>query len=141
MRGVTLPELLIVLVLVGIAAAIVVPPLGRSLDRAAVVEGAERYGAVHETARALAVARGRQSRVELDSARREAATSLRRTTIAWDTVDVRGLGRAGFAASRVIVTFSPLGIGFGASNTSIVFTAGAAAETLTVSRTGRLKRY
>ena len=40
-----------------------------------------------------------------------------------------------------VVTFSPLGIGFGASNTSIVFTSGAAAETLTVSRTGRLKRY
>lgn len=141
MRGVTLPELLIVLVLIGIAASIVVPPLGRALDRAAVMEGAERYGTVHETARALAVARGKQTRVELDSSRREASVALRRGISAWDTVEVRGLGRAGFAASRIIVTFSPIGIGFGASNTSIVFTAGAAAETLTVSRTGRLKRY
>jgi prepilin-type N-terminal cleavage/methylation domain-containing protein len=140
MRGVTLPELLIVLVIIGIVAAVMIPPLGRALDRAAVAEGAERYGAIHETARALAIARGRQSRVELDSARREASIALRGVT-AWDTVDVRNLGRAGFSASRVIITFSPIGIGFGASNTSIVFTAGVAAETLTVSRTGRLKRY
>jgi prepilin-type N-terminal cleavage/methylation domain-containing protein len=142
MRGVTLLEMMIVLVLVGLIAVIAVPPLGRSLDRAAVVEGAERYGAVHETARALAIARGRQSRVELDPARHEAVTSLRVGSGAqWDTVDARSLGRASFTASRVIIVFSPIGVGFGASNTSVIFTAGLAAETLTVSRTGRLRRY
>jgi prepilin-type N-terminal cleavage/methylation domain-containing protein len=141
MRGVTLPELLIVLVLVGIAASIVTPPLGRALDRAAVGEGADRYSTLHETARALAIARGRHARVELDSARHQAVIALRRTPTQWDTVDARPLGRSSFSASRVIMTFSPLGVGFGASNTSIVFSAGVAAETVTVSRTGRLKRY
>lgn len=141
MRGVTLLELLIVLVLIGIAASIVVPPMGRALDRAAVQEGAERYGTLHETARHLAIARGRHARVELDSARREAIIALRRSPTAWDTLDIRPLGRASFTASRIIVTFSPIGIGFGASNTTIAFTAGVAAETLTVSRTGRLRRY
>ena len=141
MRGVTLPEVLIVLVLVGIAAAIVTPPLARALDQAAVAEGAERYEIVHETARALAIARGRHVRVELDSARHEAVVAQRVTPTTWDTIQVRALGRASFSASRVIVTFSPLGIGFGASNTSIVFRSGASTDTLTVSRTGRLKRY
>jgi prepilin-type N-terminal cleavage/methylation domain-containing protein len=140
-RGVTLAELLIVLVIVGITASIVVPPLGRSLDRAAVGEGAERYEIVHETARAIAVARGHHVRVELDSARHAAVIAMRVTPSQWDTLQAQPLGRASFSASRVIVTFSPLGIGFGASNTSIVFTSGTAADTVTVSRTGRLKRY
>ena len=129
------------LVLVGITAGIVTPPLLRALDQAAVAEGAERYEIVHETARAMAVARGRQVRVELDSARREATIAMRMTPTQWDTQATRSLGRAGFSASRIIVTFSPLGIGFGASNTSLVFTSGRASDTLTVSRTGRLKRY
>src|SRR5258706_12767878 len=130
MRGVTLPELLIVLVLIGVAVAIVTPPLSRSLDRAAVNEGAERYGAIHETARALAIARGRQARVELDSALRQAVIAVRGPA-QWDTVEVRPLGRAGFSASRVILTFSPIGVGFGASNTSNVFTSGDGACALT----------
>lgn len=140
MRGVTLPELLIVLVIVGVIAAIIVPPLGRTLDRIAVEEAASRYRALHEQARSLAISRARPSRVELDSARREAVIALRRSQAIWDTVDVRSLGRARLSASQTMVTFSPLGIGFGASNTRIVFTSGAAAETVTVSRTGRLKR-
>ncbi len=133
-------EIMIVLVLIAIATAIGIQPLGHALDRAAVDEGAERYGAVHETARQLAIARARQSRVELDSARRQATISLRLSGTRWDTVETRPLGPARFTASRVIVTFSPMGIGYGASNTSLVFNSGAAAETLTVSRTGRLKR-
>ena len=141
MRGVTLAELLIVLVIIGVAAAMVVPPLGHALDRAAVSEGVERYTAVHESARSLAIARGRQVRVELDSASRSATLAERNASGSWDTVDTRPLGRAALSASRVIVTFSPIGIGFGASNTTLVFTSGTAADTVTVSRTGRLKRY
>ena len=140
MRGFTLPEMLLVLVLVGLAAGIVVPPLGRALDQAAVNEAAERYAVLHETARNLAIARGRNARVELDSTRREAVIALRRSGAVWDTLDAWTLGRAQLSASQTMITFSPLGIGTGASNTRIVFTAGIAAETVTVSRTGRLRR-
>jgi general secretion pathway protein H len=140
MRAFTLLEMLMVVILIGVASAIVMPPLGRALDRAAVAEAAERYAALHETARQLAIARGRHARVEVDSTRREAVIALRRSATAWDTIEVRPLGRAGLSASRTMVIFSPLGIGFGASNTSIVFSSGVAAETVTVSRTGRLRR-
>jgi type II secretion system protein H len=140
MRGFTLLEMLMVVILMGVVAGIVVPPLGRALDRAAVGEAAERYAALHETARQLAIARGRHTRVELDSAGHQAVVTYRLSVTRWDTLDVRPLGRADLSASRTMVTFSPLGIGFGASNTSIVFTSGLAAETVTVSRTGRLRR-
>ena len=140
MRGTTLPELLVVLLIIGVLASVVAPPLRRSLDRLAVDEAAERYAALHEQARSLAVARGALARVELDSSRGEAVIAVRGTPGRWDTLEVRSLGRARMSASQVMVTFSPIGIGFGASNTRIVFSSGSAAETVTVARSGRLRR-
>ena len=141
MRGVTLPEMITVLVLIGLVASVAIHPMGHALDRAAVNEGVQRYGALFETARAFAIARARQTRLELDTARRVALIEIRRGPTAWDTLDQRPLGRARIGASQAVVTFSSLGVGFGLSNARIIFTSGAAADTITVSRTGRLKRF
>ena len=141
MRGVTLPEVITVLVLIGLVASVAIHPMGHALDRVAVNEGVQRYGALFETARAFATARARQTRLELDTARRVALIEIRRDPTAWDTLDQRPLGRARIGASQTIVTFSSLGVGFGLSNARIIFTSGAAADTITVSRTGRLKRF
>lgn len=140
-RGATLPELLTVLAIVGICVSIAIPPLDRALDQAAVAEAADRYAAAHETTRQLAVARGTLARVELDTALRTATIALQRTRTAWDTVQVHPLGTARMQLTQKVVTFGPFGLGFGASNTRIVFARGAAADTLTVSRSGRLKRF
>lgn len=140
-RGLTLPELLCVLAILGVTTAIVAPPLARALDRIAVDEAADRYAAVHETTRQLAIARSGLARLELDTARGTITMSWRGVTDAWDTVDTRPLGRARLAASGLAVTFTPYGFGWGFSNTTIVLSRGAAAETLTVSRSGRLKRW
>ena len=141
MRGFTLAEALTVLVLVGLVASVAAHPMGHALDRAAVDEGAQRYGAMFETARAFAIARARQARLELDTARAVVLIELKRGQSAWDTVDQRPLGSAHVAASATLVTFSSLGVGLGLSNGRIVFARGNAADTLTISRTGRLKRF
>lgn len=138
-RGFSLPEMLSVLVLIGLLAAIVGPPLRVVLDRVATDEGAERYAAAHEEARALALERGRLTRLEIDSAARAATLSVRSDS-GWDTVRTLPLGPARLVVSQETITFSPLGLGFGVSNSRIVFTRGAAAETVTVSRTARLRR-
>jgi len=140
MRGITFVELLLVLVLIGLVTAVATPSLGRAVHRLAVREGAERYASVHHAARVLAVARGRLARIELDSSAHRATIALLDPSGAWDTVDVRSLGPARMTFSRGTVTFSPLGIGWGASNTRIVFSSGTAADTLVVARTGRLRR-
>lgn len=139
-RGATLAELLTVLVIVGVTAAIVTPPLSRALDSASVHAAADRYAALHETARQLAVARSRLARLELDTTGPAATISLRQAG-AWDTVRTWNLGGARLSATQTTITFSQLGLGFGASNTRLVFSRGTSAETLTVSRTGRLKRW
>ncbi len=141
MRGLTLPEIATVMVIMGLVASIAIHPMNHALDRAAVDEGAQRYGAMFETARAFAIARARQARLELDTARAVALIELRRTQSAWDTVDQRPLGRSRIGASQTLVTFSSLGVGLGLSNGRIIFSRGNAADTLTISRTGRLKRF
>ncbi len=44
-------------------------------------------------------------------------------------------------ASRRVIDLAPNGLGWGAANTKIVLRRGAAAESLTTSRVGRLKRW
>jgi hypothetical protein len=43
--------------------------------------------------------------------------------------------------SRPVIRLSPVGLGLGGSNTKVVLYRGAAAESLTTSRLGRLKRW
>ncbi len=137
--GYTLAELLVVVVLVGLAASVALPPLARALDRAAVREAADRYAALHLRTRRLAAARGSLARLELDSAAGTATLAARAAPV-WDTVAVQSFGTVVFSASQPVVTFSPVGLGFGLSNSRIVFRRRAAADTVTLSRTGRLKR-
>ena len=141
MRGVTLPELTSTLLILGVVATVTIPPAQRLVDRAAVAGAADRYASVHEVTRHTAIARGRTTRYEVDRASVRMTLSLRNARGAWDTVRVFELGDVHVAVSQSTVTFNPLGIGAGVSNTTVAFSRGAAAETLTVSRTGRLRRW
>jgi prepilin-type N-terminal cleavage/methylation domain-containing protein len=139
-KGFTLPELATVVAIMGILASVVVPPLGRALDRAAVEEGVQRFAAAHATTRELAIVRGALARLELDRVARTATIAVQRTARAWDTVATYPLGTAEISCSSPVMVFNPIGLGYGASNTRVVFSRGAAADTVTTSRTGRLRR-
>jgi len=140
-RGATLPELMTVTLIIGAMASIVTPPLRRTLDRIAVAGAAQRFASVHETARQTAIARATLVRYELARDSAAVALATRNAGGAWDTLRVWALGSVQVTASQRAVTFSPLGVGYGASNSRVVFARGVAVETLTVSRTGRLRRW
>lgn len=139
-RGFTLAELLSALGIVAILASVAIPPLGRVLDRAAVREGVERFASLHAATRQLAVARSSLARLELDPGRTTATISVQRAPQVWDTVAAYVLGTARFSCSNETLVFGPFGLGYGASNTRVIFSRGAAADTVTTSRTGRLRR-
>lgn len=139
-RGTTLPELVVVTLIVGAMASIVTPPVRRTLDRLAVEGAAQRFSAIHQVARQSAIARATMVRYELARDSAAIALAVRKRNGAWDTLGVWALGRVRVESRQRVVTFNPLGLGSGASNTRVIFTRGQAAETLTVSRTGRLKR-
>jgi Tfp pilus assembly protein FimT len=140
MRGATLVELTTVTLIIGVMASMVAPPVRRYLDGAAVGAAAERFAAVHAAARQTAILKGRLARYEVDRSATTLTLSLRSPLGVWDTLRAVALGDVRLTVSQPTVTFSPLGIGFGASNTTVIISRGAAAETLTVSRTGRLRR-
>jgi len=139
-QGFTLPELLSVITIAGVLLSIVTPPLGRALDQAAVHESVERFAALHATARQFAISRNTLARLELDRTQRTATLSVRRAPTAWDTVGSYPLGSASIACTNPTIIFGPLGLGYGTSNTRVIFARGISADTVTTSRTGRLRR-
>ncbi len=139
-RGFTLAELVSVMTIAGILTSVALPPLRGALDRAAVREGVERLAAAHATARQLAVTTGALTRLEVDPVQRSVTVSRQRALARWDTVATYPLGSAAVQCSNRVLAFSPIGLGFGLSNTRVIFSRGTAADTVTTSRTGRLRR-
>lgn len=135
-RGHTLVELTLVLAVVGIVAGLAIVRVGRLLDRVAVDAAASDVGALVGAARDAAVAESRLVSVRFDGT----TVTLRAGD---DTLARRAVGAlhgVGVASSRDSILYSPVGLGYGAANARIVVTRGAAAETVTVSRLGRVRR-
>jgi prepilin-type N-terminal cleavage/methylation domain-containing protein len=137
-RGMTLVELSLALAIAGILATAGVSGARRLLDgmsvRAAAAEAHTLFGA----ARQFAILRGRMVTLEIDTAGRRLV--LRAGA---DTLRVRELGQVhgvGLAATRLATSYAANGVGYGASNLTLVVMRGRAADTLTVSRLGRVRR-
>lgn len=134
----TLLELLLVVAIIGVLTGIAIPRTRYALDRIAVGNAAADAVAMLELARHLAMTRGDRVSVDIDSA--PARLTMRS---GMDTIRIRNekaMHDVRFAPSRSPVVYSQLGLGFGVSNLTLVVTRGVAAETVTVSRLGRVRR-
>ena len=135
--GTTLIELTVVLAVVAILIAIVIPRTATMLDRARVSSATTEAIAVFGAARQLAVHRGRRTSVLIDTA---GASML--VLVGTDTAHRRTLGRAHgvrLEATRDSISFHPTGIGYGGANLTLRITRGRAADTVFVSRLGRVR--
>lgn len=139
-RGVTLPELAMVLTIVGLLSALAAPRAASWLDRLAVSRATGELMAFYQTARFAAIARSQRVRLELarDSLRAVFEGPRDSIFLRWPGPAEHGVQ---FRATRPVIAIQPNGLGFGAANTKIVLRRGAAAESLTTSRLGRLKRW
>lgn len=136
--GFTLLETTLALVLIAIVSSMAVPAFARVRDRAAV------HGATSALVSALAGARHhalrwqRRTAVRFDTAAAGAVVHAGSDTLSRSRLrDVFGVA---LAATRDSIAFYPTGLGYGAANTRLIVARGAAAETVTVSRAGRVRR-
>lgn len=135
--GTTLLELMLVLAIVAILTAVLIPRAATFMDAIDVRGAADDAQGLMTAARHLALARGALASVTIDTGAQ--AFTLK---VGGDTVqhrDERALHGVHLRSTGPAVTYSPLGLGFGATNLTLVITKGAAAETLSVSRLGRVR--
>jgi prepilin-type N-terminal cleavage/methylation domain-containing protein len=139
-RGMSLVELTIVLSLIGSALLLTLPTIRGWGDRLAVRRASLEIAGFYQTARWAAVYRSSRVLVEFGPESLQAAYE--------GTEDSLFLARPGPARHGVSMTVTrpeirvrPSGLGWGAANTKLVLRRGAAAESLTTSRLGRLRRW
>lgn len=135
--GFTLLELVVTASVIGLLAGVALPRVHAVLDRLRVRQAAHEVWAAVSLGRSAAIHRAGYTRVIVDEA--AGVVQLRHAT---DTLRNWPIGRAHgvtLHASRDTMTFSPTGLGYGASNTTIVVARGRLADTLVVSRLGRVR--
>lgn len=123
--------------MIGLLTAIAVPGTRALLDRIQLRGAVEEFAAACAAARQLAILRGQPVTLTVDDVR---GTVIVATPL--DTVIHRDLAATfgvALAATRDALTFAPTGLGFGVSNLSVVMTRGRAADTVFVSRLGRVR--
>lgn len=136
-HGYTVLELVIVVTITGLLLAIAVPRTQLALDRIAVRAAAGDVIATLNAARSLALAGHSAVAVHVDS-----ATGSVRVRRGSEQLLARGIGHAHgvrVGSSRDSLTYDGRGLGRGAANLSIVVRRRAAAETVFVSRLGRVR--
>ena len=135
--GFTIPELLIVITIAGIVMGIAIPKAKASLDRVSVRAAANDVRATLAYARMLAMAGGLPVAVDVDS-----ATGTLRVRRGAERILERGIGFAHgvqLGRTRDSLTYDPRGFGHGAANLSVLVRRGISAETVFVSRLGRVR--
>ncbi len=136
-RAMTLLEVTVVLFVIALISAIGTPALLRRLDRARVRHATNEVISALALARTTAVAREAYVAVLFDASR-AAVTVAERS----DTLLDRHLGDiygVDLRSNRDSTTYAPTGLGFGAANQSVVIGRGAVADTVIISRLGRVR--
>jgi prepilin-type N-terminal cleavage/methylation domain-containing protein len=137
-RGVTLVELVAVLAITGVLLGLAVPRVVGWADRVAARRAAGEIRSFYQEARLGAVLWSARVRLEFGGDSLRAVFEEARDS----TFLVRlGPARHGvrLTATRPAIRIAANGMGWGAANTKLVLERGSAAESLTVSRLGRMK--
>lgn len=137
-RGATLAELLVTLAIVAVLAGFVVVRIARLRDAAAVRGATVELEQALALARESAVAWRATVSVRVDSLR--GRLDVRRGGALLRTRDLLGEYGVRLAGTRDSVVYDARGLGRGAANATFVVRRGVTADTIVVSRLGRVRR-
>ena len=136
-RGATILELTIILALLSGLCAIAIPRAGAFIDRIAVRGAVTDIESMFSLARHVAISRGSQAVLEIDAP--SGVLSIRAGP---DQILARDIAKAhgvAISSARASMTYSPIGVGYGAANFSMVVSRGSEADSIIVSRLGRVR--
>lgn len=136
--GMSLVEVVLVLVIVGLLTTLALPPYVAVRDRASVSSAATAAVAAFDAARALALTRGRHAAIRIDTSAGRIVVHSGVDTVL--RVPLAMSWRVRLSATRDSSALAPDGLGYGAANLSLFIMRGAAADTVIVSRLGRVSR-
>jgi type II secretory pathway pseudopilin PulG len=134
----TIIETTVAICLICLIGAIAAPGVSRLRDAIEVREASIEVETLFSAARHLAIARGAQASVDIDTANRVMSVRIGEAIVRRNE-----LGRehqVELKATRTTVTYSPIGSGYGAANTTIVVKRNASLDSVVVSRLGRVRR-
>ncbi len=133
----TIIEITVTLCILSVLSAIAVPRAGKLLDRVQVRGAVLEVESIFSSARHIAIARAAQTTVDIDTVARTIYVS-----VGGDTVRKKEIGTdhaVQLSASRLRMSYAATGMGYGAANLSVVVRRSASADTVFVSRLGRLR--
>ena len=136
-RGHTLLEVVVVVIAIGLVTVPVVHALAHQLDRIAVRSAIADAAGVIARARDEALARRETVTLRIDA--RLATVTVRAGDQRLASHSFGHAHGVTLATTRDSISFDARGLGYGAANLTLVARRGAAADTLVVSRLGRVR--
>jgi prepilin-type N-terminal cleavage/methylation domain-containing protein len=136
-QGFSLPELMLVLAVIGILLAIGVTNLVRVTDQLSVDAAATHLTTAHQRARMMAVARSQVLTLLVDSSTISIAGRAGGAPL-WSSAGPAASG-VSLAGPAQRFTFSPEGLTLGLSNATLRLQRGSSTRTLIISRLGRVR--
>lgn len=136
-HGFTIVESTVVVALIAALTAITVPRAAQFIDGIEVRGAVTEIESVFSLARHTAIARGSQVALDIDLPRR--SLSIRSGTEILRTLEVGAAHGVNLSANRTSITYSPIGVGYGAANFSLVVWRNRVVDTVVVSRLGRVR--
>ena len=130
-------ELTIVIGVVSVLSAIAMPGMTGLLDRMRVRAAVTQIESLFGAARNIAIARSSVASVEIDTVAGTISVTLDRDTLRRGDIGIEHAVR--LSTNRVSMAYSPTGIGYGAANLSVVVRKSSVADTIVVSRLGRVR--
>jgi len=133
----TIVELTVTICILGVISAIAMPSVGKLLDSIHVRGAVLEIESLFSGARHIAIARSAQTTVDIDTVDQAIYVS-----VGVDTLRKREIGKnhgVRLSATRVRMSYSATGMGYGAANLSVFVRRSSFVDTVFVSRLGRLR--
>lgn len=133
----TIVETTVVIAVMAALTAITLPRASGFIDQIEVRGAVTEIESMFSLARHAAIARGARVTLEIDP-----ATSTISVQTASGALRTREVGQAHgvtLSANRTSITYSPIGVGYGAANASLIVSRGRIVDTVVVSRLGRVR--